>query len=112
MKRYRDLTPEEKAEHTNGCGAKGGWFNPPDFIFTEDCNRHDWLYTLGGSEEDRKLADQILLDDMLLAAASTSWWGRWRYRILAHIYYRAIRLFGAKYFNYAEPLQTETQEEA
>lgn len=105
MKKYEDLTKAEVEEHCNGCGAKGGWLNPPDFIFTESCNRHDWLYTVGGTDEDRYLADQVFLDDMLLAAATHSWWYRWRYQLLATVYYRAIRLFGAKYFNYGTPHQ-------
>ncbi len=33
MKKYEDLTPEEKKEICNGCGGKGGWIKPPHAVF-------------------------------------------------------------------------------
>ncbi len=59
MKKYEDLTPEEKKEICNGCGGKGGWIKPPHRVFFEaSCNHHDYGYWKGCTEEDRKKCDK------------------------------------------------------
>jgi hypothetical protein len=55
--RFRDLEPEERALICNGCGGKGHWFNPPDWLFKASCDHHDFNYWLGHTEEDRRRAD-------------------------------------------------------
>ena len=57
-KKYRDLTPEEKAEICNGCGGKGGVVKPPHAdLFREECEHHDYNYFLGHREHHRLKAD-------------------------------------------------------
>ena len=59
-KAYKDLTYEEKIVTQNGCGAKHG-IKVPDFCFREACNRHDYDYYTGGTNEDRIVADKRFL---------------------------------------------------
>jgi len=45
--RFADLTQEmiealHDTEEMNGCGGKGGWLNPPDWIFSASCDHHDF----------------------------------------------------------------------
>jgi|LGOV01.1.fsa_nt_gb hypothetical protein len=35
---YTELSPEQKKEICNGCGAKGGWIKVPNFLFKASCN--------------------------------------------------------------------------
>lgn len=57
-------------ERPNGCGPKG-WFGKliPDHLFglsvKSACDYHDQQYIQGGSSQQRKLADQIFLKEML-----------------------------------------------
>ena len=84
----------------NGCGGKGGLIDPPDWIFREDCNRHDLAYHEGGSEQDRLFADKLFLANMLASVAKVAWYRRPFLKSQAWLYYRSVRIFGAKYFNY------------
>lgn len=84
----------------NGCGGKGGIFNPPDYMFTASCNHHDLNYWLGGTEEDRKKADAQFLEAMLHDAEAAPWWKRWWLKGAAWRYYAAVRLVGGKFFSY------------
>ncbi len=84
----------------NGCGGKGGWVNPPEWIFHEDCNKHDMAYEEGGTEQDRLFADKLFLADMLHSVSLVKWYRRPFLKSQAHIYYNAVRLFGAKHFKY------------
>jgi hypothetical protein len=89
-----------------GCGGKGGWINPPEFVFHADCCLHDKLYELGGTEADRKAADRAFLADMLDSAdrhgdnVGLRGLDRWSYRIAAYVYYRAVRWCGKRFFHY------------
>ena len=64
---YRNATPQEIAEHTNGCGPEA-WlpeivnrFNSLDGLdVSGPCRIHDWMYGTGGSEEYRREADVTL----------------------------------------------------
>ncbi len=84
------------------CGGKGGWFSVPEFVFHSSCCYHDWLYSLGGTEEDRKADDKEFYALMKSAIKDHKSYKRPHLYILAWIYYRAVRLFGAKYYNYTE----------
>jgi hypothetical protein len=84
----------------NGCGGKGGWIDPPEFIFHEDCNNHDLAYDRGFTEHDREAADKEFLRNMLLSVSKAPWYSRPFFQAQAYIYYRAVRMFGAKHFNY------------
>ena len=37
---YKDLTDTQKQAICNGCGGKGGFINPPEFLFHASCNHH------------------------------------------------------------------------
>ncbi len=78
-----------------GCGSKGGFFNPPEFVFHGDCCTHDMLYDLGGTEADRKRADDAFYAAMKQSAGRDPAW-----RLAAWVYYRAVRQFGKTHFSY------------
>lgn len=111
--RFRNLTEIEKKVICNGCGAKGGWFKPPNYTFTASCNRHDFSYWLGGDEGGRKRADRGFLDAMLYDAKWKSvsrwgfnlrpWWRRYWFKGAAYRYYWAVRIGGKKSFNNHAP---------
>ena len=61
MLKYSDLTPAQKQHIRNGCGGKGGWINPLDFIFNASCNHHDFLFWLGCSWSELDI-DNYLTD--------------------------------------------------
>ncbi len=104
MLKYIDLTPQQKAEICNGCGSKGGWIKPPDFLFKASCNHHDFKYWLGGTKKDRKLADVAFHDWMKIdiREAKVRFLKKIYYRIWADAYYRAVRLFGGKAFKFID----------
>ena len=106
MLHYSDLTPEQKANVCNGCGAKGGYINPPEFLFHASCDHHDFYYWRGGTEEDRKNADDAFYRYMKIDIASEkSVLKRAYYNIWAYTYYLAVRLFGYKYFHYRNKMK-------
>lgn len=84
----------------NGCGGKGGWVDPPEFVFHDSCNDHDISYSVGGTEADRKNADEAFYREMKRAAAKAPWYAMTFLYSQAWIYYKAVRLFGGKFFNY------------
>ena len=92
--RYKNLTKEQKDKICNGCGSKGGWFNPPEFLFHASCNHHDFLYWKGVTEKDRKLADEAFYKYMKKDCK------KFYDYIIAYIYYKAVRVMGNKYFNH------------
>lgn len=105
--RYRNLTNLEKSVICNGCGAKGGWFKPPEYCFTASCNRHDFSYWLGGEYFKRKRADEGFLRAMLWDAVHKPgggggvriWWRRYWLKGAAYRYYWAVRIGGKSAFN-------------
>jgi hypothetical protein len=98
--RYWGLSSKEETFTPNGCGGKGGIINPPEWIFHEDCNKHDTKYHIGGTEEDRKKADDEFYRDMLSSISKVKWYRRPFLTSQAWLYYRAVRLCGKKFFNY------------
>ena len=102
MLRYRDLTLAQAEFIVNGCGGKGGWINPPEFLFHASCSKHDFYYWRGCTEVDRKKADEEFYHWMKIDITSKdlSWWKKAHYKIWAWTYYKAVRLFGKKFFNY------------
>ena len=92
--RYADLSRDEKEFITNGCGGKGGWLDPPDWIFHADCDHHDFQYFLGHTEADRLKADRQFYKAMRKDVERQSWYWRWWYYAVAWTYYRAVRLAG------------------
>lgn len=100
--RFRDLTDQEKAIICNGCGPKGGPIPVPDFLFTACCDQHDFNYWLGCREVQRKKADLQFYREMLKDANRVgNHETAAKYRRIAMVYYRAVRLFGWLCFHYA-----------
>lgn len=107
MLKYSNLTIEQKKFVSNGCGGKGGWINPPEFIFHEDCNEHDFDYWLGCTEEDRKKKDKAFYKRMKKDIQKyKSFIKKAHYHIWAWTYYKAVRLVGKKFFYYASRQKT------
>ena len=102
MLHFHELTEEQKKKICNGCGAKGGWFDPPEFLFHASCNQHDFYYWRGGSEADRKKADEAFYRYMQIDANRYSGLKRLKYLAIAYIYYKAVRIFGRRHFYYGK----------
>ena len=102
MKDYNELTTEERSQICNGCGAKGGHIPVPNFIFTASCDLHDYNYTIGGSEEDRKRYDYGFYRAMKRDADTFTFPKRQYYKMWAYVYFKAVRKFGSKHFNYTK----------
>lgn len=47
MVRLKDVTPEQLALISDGCGETAKGLRVPDFIFTADCRIHDFLWARG-----------------------------------------------------------------
>lgn len=67
-----NLTPEQFADISNGCGPASAKVDlvPDGFAgvrFTEVCNDHDAAYHFGADEDDKRKADRMLLDGLLAA---------------------------------------------
>jgi hypothetical protein len=98
-----DLLNEEQIKKIcNGCGGKGGWFDPPDFMFEASCDHHDFNYWLGCSEADRKKADQGFYEAMKRDVTNLPWFRKPLAYWLAFNYYMAVRICGKDFFYYAE----------
>ena len=84
----------------NGCGPKGilGRLIPDSFLgvlVRRYCNIHDKEYAKGGSEKDRKMADQKFLQDMLLTFDRSGgiFFAKNVRKLGAYFYYLGVRLF-------------------
>jgi len=86
----------------NGCGGKGSFINPPEFLFHASCNKHDELYSIGGTEADRRRADDKFYELMLKDTERSRGFDRYYFKVWAYAYYKAVRIFGNRYFNYHE----------
>ena len=106
--KYSETTIEDRAKICNGCGGKGGWFNPPEFLFHASCNQHDFYYWRGGDEIARKEADKAFYRFMKVDAEEAGGFLKRKFhRVMAWIYYRAVRWSGKKFFYYGEPRTKE-----
>jgi len=102
MKKYKDLTSNEIKELCNGCGSKGGLLKPPNFIFKDSCNEHDYLYFIGGNKYDKQYADNKFYNQMIndIKELNLNYIKYLYYHSICYIYYQAVDIFGYKYFNY------------
>lgn len=81
----------------NGCGSGVTAGLVPDFMWAEDCDEHDFDYTVGGTENDRLDAEWRFSMRMILRSNETfSWWNPMRFlaRVTAWSYYRTVRRVG------------------
>lgn len=102
-KKFEELTKDEKTIICNGCGGKGSWIKPPHSIFFKACcDRHDYGYWKGLTDNDRLKCDRTFYSAMLDDCNKLSWYEYLRYRPWCWLYYIAVRLKGKKYFNFTE----------
>lgn len=92
---YLDLNEKQRAVYGNGCGPRFLYLDKliPELCFNLACRHHDFNYDIGGTEEDRKESDKTFLAEMITSSWST------RCVLFAHVYYKAVRLFGYFAFN-------------
>lgn len=103
----------------NGITIGPNWL-PSAGEIRECGDAHDLLYTIGGTEEDRQKADELLKYGIIRRAEKRgeSWWGwitgkKKRGALAAQIYYDAVRAYGATYFAYkATSIVTDDQRRA
>jgi hypothetical protein len=105
--RYRQLTKQHKELICNGCGGKGGWFNPPEFLFNASCNQHDFYYWRGGCEKDRLEADVKFFDLMITDVKRAKWYNMPFYYLTVLVYFKAVRIVGSKFFQYRDAQKTK-----
>lgn len=102
MFKYKDLTQDQKEKICNGCGAKGGFIKPPNFIFKASCNHHDFNYWRGNTKDLKKKADKDFYDAMKLDIKDAPVHRRPFYHCWAFAYYISVSLFGDKFFHFAD----------
>lgn len=125
MLKYRYLTHEQKKHICNGCGAKGGWIKPPNFIFLASCNHHDFKFWLGCTIEAFYKANKDFYEMMKIDIANIKFYTddmKWYekaisiskasakksyYHIWAFAYYQAVNIGGKEYFYFAEVMKTK-----
>jgi len=106
--RFKDMTDEMlKAIHCGGCGARGSWFNPPDFCFGKPCLQHDFHYWRGANEDDRLQADNAFLRFMRRTIKTKAWWRRPALHMTAWLYYKGVRAGGDDSFHFAKHMKTK-----
>ena len=87
----------------SGCTNSPDWFI--GFWITPACDYHDYLYWVGGTEEDREFADRVFLR-IMHHIIEQSWlcqhikYFRNSRRMLAGTYFGQVTEFGKGYFNY------------
>ena len=98
--------PGSAASISGGCGSDGALFDlvPDNFIgvdILECCRIHDFLYTVGGSEEDKIKADRMFRTNLIRSVFNDSnLIFRSTNLALARLYYKAVCEFGHSSFNY------------
>lgn len=104
-KKFKDLTEQERSIICNGCGGKGGWIKPPQFIFKSSCDHHDYNYFLGFNKSHRKKADKQFYKAMKDQIKGVSVLRRPFLYFAAYSYYLAVRMCGGDYFYYGDKEQ-------
>ena len=92
-------------EVVGGCGPGGfGDWLIPDTLWglsvKESCRIHDWCYFIGKTEEDKREADGVFLNNMLrqIQACESPAWLKCLRRHRAKTYYCFVRDFGGPSF--------------
>jgi hypothetical protein len=115
MKRlkYSDLSKHQRIfvneNMANGCGAKGSFFNPPDYCFGRSaCAEHDFDFWVGGNKRDFKSANKKFYRNMIQNCKDARSDGEINYftylwvKGAAWRYYKAVSIFGKDSFNFTE----------
>jgi len=112
---FNHLPPEILAEY--GCGPGGiGDILVPDTVWflsiKPACKRHDYMYEIGKTEEDKQIADRVFRNNMIriiVAHTHNKWLLRRRLK-RAHLYYKMVRDHGGPFYwegkNKPEELQS------
>lgn len=106
-KEYLDLTEEEKKKICNGIGAATGLSKHfPNTVWglnIEECgNIHDYDYYVGGTEEDKKTADKVLLRNCRYLIKNGSFVLRCLRYMRVNKYYLAVSIGGGSHFNFTK----------
>lgn len=99
---------EEKRKNCNGCGTGLNQYLVPDTVYGLNirivCCVHDDDYDVGGTEEDRKLFDENLHDNIEIIIDC---FDKWYYptkmaKVRADTFRLFVRKFGDSSFNYTD----------
>lgn len=90
----KPIHSKDKAAKNNKCCAPvpDGCTGVPDFDFKDVCDRHDLDYAIGGTEFDRRRADQALRQGILERG----------HPILARVYFVGVRVLARRAFCFHE----------
>ena len=99
-------TPAEVIDEiTGGCGPGGlGDYLVPDTVWRLSifypCRIHDFQYHEGNTEQDKKIADETFLNNMIRVVKAKSKWSLLKkFRLLrCKRYYQAVHWFGGPAF--------------
>lgn len=98
---YWELSPEEKKEICNGCGAKNGLKVPDTFWglnIEEACNIHDYMYSTGKTAYDKLFADAMFRLNLTVIIDAKETFKDKLFSILRHYragtYYIAVAKYG------------------
>jgi len=102
---YIQLSLSEKKHICNGCGSKLMKLDLiPDSLWglsiLELCNIHDYMYSVGFTEQDKLYADKEFLNNMFfhIDLYTKNWILRKLRRWQARKYYYCVRVFGDSSF--------------
>ncbi len=91
-------------EVTNGCGSGSNEKMVPDRLLfvsiLEACKIHDYMYHFGVTSEDKKLSDEVFLNNMSRLVKAGSYFNYFKKKRLklAKIYYKYVHYHGGDYF--------------
>lgn len=101
---YWQLSDEQRRDISNGCGPQGwGWLVPDRFRllginFAPACDPHDYMYHVGA---DKKLADNVFLENCMACAERAFFGCKVIARWLAFQYFLKVKNNGAGAYNRA-----------
>lgn len=96
---------------SNGCGGKGSLIDPPEGKYGGCCDKHDFLYTVGGEEIDRTKADGEFLVDMIkIVVVQRAGLMRLLMLLMAILYFYGVHFAGKRFFRYGPKLSQEELE--
>ena len=97
---YWYLSEKAKKQICNGCGAKGSFLAKiiPQGKFREACNIHDYMYAIGKTDEDKKIADRVFINNLNRIVEASSPFLRPFRKLLALSYYKAVAQMGDEAF--------------
>jgi len=96
---YTLLTPKEKDEICNGCGAKGGIPVPNTMYLLnikEACQVHDFMYHSSMHKDDKVICDLVFKHNLFQIIEHETWFGfveKLR-KIIAEEYYLVVSIWG------------------